>query len=438
MYDDYFILSNILDAELKQCLDEGRDCAAYGQLIEGLQKLPAGEAREEIAQAIYNGLMRLPMAPEIEGEPSEWEQILSKLPDKPEKAQAPLSTTERMDRVLGAWQGRCAGCLLGKPFEGAMAADISAYYGIPLGAYVPLSYYRAREQESVPFLQNQAHLSIDRQRGMPVDDDINYTVLALMLLEKNGHDFSRLDWADHFVRNLPPEATFTAERIAYRNLIDLIFPPATALHQNPYREWIGAQIRADMYGYVNPGDPLTAANMAWRDASITHIKSGIYGAMWVAASLALAFIMPAQRAVREALCVIPPESRFYRALDDAFRDSDGGMTYEAALAKIRARWQEGNAHHWCHAVSNAVIVANAILYGESDLERTLSMAVLPGFDTDCNGATAGSILGMSLGAAALDEKWIAPLKDHLAVSLAGVEDLRLTQLAQRTVEQIGG
>ncbi len=438
MYDDYLILSNILEAELMQCTDEGRDCAAYGRLIEGLQKLPAGEAREEIAQAIYNGLMRLPMSPAIEGEPSEWEQILLKLPMKPQKAHILLTDAQRMDKVLGAWQGRCAGCLLGKPFEGAMAADINAYYGIPLGSYAPLSYYHAREPEPIPFLQNQAHLSADKLRGMPVDDDINYTVLALMLLEKSGHDFSRLDWADHFVRNLPPEATFTAERIAYRNLIDLILPPATALHRNPYREWIGAQIRADIYGYINPGDPLTAANMAWKDASITHVKSGVYGAMWVAASVALAFIMPAQQAVREALCVIPPESRFFRVLDEAFRDSDGGMTYEAALAKIHARWQEGNAHHWCHAISNAVIVANAIRYGESDLEKTLSMAVLPGFDTDCNGATAGSILGMSLGAEALDEKWIAPLKDHLEVSLAGVEELSLTQLAKRTVEQMHG
>lgn len=74
-----------------------------------------------------------------------------------------------------------------------------------------------------------------------------------------------------------------------------------------------------------------------------------------------------------------------------------GIDWEGALARVHERWDEHNGHDWCHTISNAQIVSIALLWGEMDLEKTLSIAVIPGFDTDCNGATAGSILGVMLG-----------------------------------------
>ena len=58
---------------------------------------------------------------------------------------------------------------------------------------------------------------------------------------------------------------------------------------NPYREWVGAQLRADVWGWTAPSDPLRAAEMAYRDASISHVKNGIYGALFVAGAVAAAF-----------------------------------------------------------------------------------------------------------------------------------------------------
>ena len=62
--------------------------------------------------------------------------------------------------------------------------------------------------------------------------------------------------------DLPAGRTFTAERVAYRNLLDGISPPLTARIRNPFREWIGAQIRTDLYGWVNAGSPRRAAEWA--------------------------------------------------------------------------------------------------------------------------------------------------------------------------------
>ena len=101
--------------------------------------------------------------------------------------------------------------------------------------------------------------------------------------------FTPQDVADLWLQEIPILHTFTAERVAYRNLCLLIPPPASASHRNVHREWIGAQIRADFWGYSAPGDPELAAEYAWRDASVSHVKNGLYGEMWAAAMIASAF-----------------------------------------------------------------------------------------------------------------------------------------------------
>ena len=59
---------------------------------------------------------------------------------------------------------------------------------------------------------------------------------------------------------------------------------------NPYRETLGARIRADVFGYAAPGNPEKAASMAYREATLTNAKNGLYGAMFTAAMLACAAV----------------------------------------------------------------------------------------------------------------------------------------------------
>ena len=82
---------------------------------------------------------------------------------------------------------------------------------------------------------------------------------------------------------LPYLQVFTAERAVLVNLLHNVSIASAAETRNPYREWIGALIRADVFGWVFPGRPRMAARLVYSAASLSHRCNGIYAAMWAAA-----------------------------------------------------------------------------------------------------------------------------------------------------------
>ena len=268
---------------------------------------------------------------------------------------------------------------------------------------------------------------------MPRDDDLDYTILGLLLVEAHGTDLTPAYVGEEWLRRMPFLAVYTAERAAYANLVAGLEPPATARHRNPYREWIGAQIRADAYGYVMAGDPEGAAALAFADASLSHTENGVYGAMWAAALVAAAFAeRDMERALASALAVIPARSRLAEALRDVAAMHDDALEWASAREVLERR--HGHLSP-VHTINNAAVVAAALLWGEGDFTRTIGLAVQGGWDTDCNGATAGSAFGAMHGAGTLPARWTEPLEDRVATALSGVEDARISDLARRTAVQ---
>jgi ADP-ribosylglycohydrolase len=114
--------------------------------------------------------------------------------------------------------------------------------------------------------------------------------------------------------------------------------------------------------------------------------------------------------------------------------ADRDLTWEDAIERLHQRYDEKNPHHWCHTIPNAMICAIALLWGERDLAKTIGIAVSAGFDTDCNGATTGSIIGMLHGARQLPSAWTAPLNDGLKSGIDGFGQVKISELAQRTAD----
>lgn len=129
---------------------------------------------------------------------------------------------------------------------------------------------------------------------------------------------------------------------------------------NPYREWVGAQIRADYYGYINPGNPGAAAEYAFRDASISHVKNGIYGSMFVASMISRAAVSSSTSdIVRTGLRCIPKTSRLYKAVSEVIDGYENGINFSDWSARFNKEWNDEIQHHWCHVISNACIVTAA-------------------------------------------------------------------------------
>ena len=103
---------------------------------------------------------------------------------------------------------------------------------------------------------------------------------------------------------------------------------------------------------------------------------------------------------------------------------------------IRSQWDEHSEHDWCHTISNAMIVIASLLYGQGDFGKSICMAVEAGFDTDCNGATVGSVLGMANGIRSISEYWQKPINDTLHTSIFGVGTVRITECVRLTMEHI--
>jgi ADP-ribosylglycohydrolase len=343
--------------------------------------------------------------------------------------------SQATERLRAAWQGRISGCQLGKAVEllsivqgyDALAAYLSSAAALPLRGYVPFIAGTLVETAG----RSSCRDVIERSEP---DDDINYTVLALLLLEEHGLALRTVDVARAWLRRLPAAATFTAERAAYRTLLERAHEwfamgaePGFDLAEcanHEYHDWIGAQIRADLYGWVCPGRPALAADLARRDAALSHRGEGVLGAAFVAATgAAIPVSESLEAAVALALREIPVESmaaeavRLGRALAG---NRDGARS-------IRDRYTDLSP---LHTVNNLALVVWALLSYPDDFGAAIGEVVAAGLDTDCNGATVGGLWGMQ--GKPIPECWTAPWQGRVAVSLAGLDELRIGDLVERT------
>jgi ADP-ribosylglycohydrolase len=259
----------------------------------------------------------------------------------------------------------------------------------------------------------------------------------MLILEEHGlnftHDQMRRLWLTH----IPPYQAYGPERWfvvqAGMGVCDLenqdeAFYRDFVTVGNPEDEHCGAMIRADAYGYASAGNPQQAARLAWRDASLTHRRTGIYGTMFAAAAIAAAPVVRDPLDVFEtALKFVPQRSRYYRIVCDALNEIGQADDWIDGYNRIHDKYGE---YGHCRVYQESGTLINTLRFAES-IGDGFCKQVSQGNDTDSYGATSGSILGMFFGPGHLEERWLAPLNDTIYTTLAALHEQSLSRLARR-------
>ncbi|HPO91329.1 MAG TPA: ADP-ribosylglycohydrolase family protein [Victivallales bacterium] len=396
---------------------------------------------------IYNALMELPADKSLQKEePNELEDIRKLRPDGPRNFNWTPSQDELIDKLHGAWTGRAVGCALGKPVEGlGLGRDengkINGRKKIKIylqnrGDWPLKDYFSIRNAEDG--IKLGCPLSCRENISfMEADDDIHYSITGLAVLEEKGRNFKWDDIARFWLSHIPISAICTAEAQAILNVQNCSergnYPAHTiewiSTYRNPYREWIGAQIRADGWAFCCAGNPELAAEFAWRDASWTHRRNGIYGEMMFAAIQAAAFcVSDPTELVKIGLSEIPRNCRLAIWVKKCLEWIKSSNNFEECMEKLETELQD---MHVVHTINNALICIIAMFYGKLNIIDTPAIAVMCGLDTDCNGATTGSIVGAIHGRKNFNSALADRLNDTIKPAMVSFNELKMIDLARR-------
>jgi ADP-ribosylglycohydrolase len=414
---------------------------------------PRFSARIDAAAGAYDALHALalelrdpPLRPDWPYvEPLEWEGIVAESHSlRPHQAWPRPDMSRAAARAEAGFLGSVCGCVLGKPVEiDPTLAELKQAAGgeqrWPLDDYVSEAFLArlGRRHDS------WAETVRERISAVAADDDLHYSILGMLVLERHGLDFGTTELFRLWSENVPSGWTWGPERTALLSVAahqHHLFAAAAVedshdvLFLNPGDEMCGALIRADAYGYACPGNPDLAAWLAWKDASFTHVRTGVYGPMFIAALLANCHASEAGQAgnhrlelVTSALDRVPSKSRFHEVVADSVERVAAATDWESAYAEVHRRYSD---YTHCQVYQEIGTLVNTIRFAEN-VGHGIGLQVSQGNDTDSFGATAGSVLGVLFGPGHLESRWLAPFDDTIAHALADFHEYSLSAVAER-------
>lgn len=299
----------------------------------------------------------------------------------PAGADRTITADELLDRMRGMWLGQLIGNMAGRESEGRYSGS------------------EPNPNESVPW---------QIQQVWDADDDSDIEYLALHILQTYGFDCNSYEIGEQWLDHVTDAGIYIANKQAWRLMLEGHLPPQTG--SRAYNEhWysIDARIGTEVLGAISPGLPQAAVELAGRFGRITNDGFAVHATEFCAAMYARAFFEPnVVELVHKGLEAIPVGSRTAQVVSDVLTwysqdQASGALDWRAARRKLYDKYQGaqsfGRYYNWTESTVNIGATVLALLYGEGDFKKTVQIAVLAGWDCDCNPATAGGLLGVLRG-----------------------------------------
>jgi hypothetical protein len=343
-----------------------------------------------------------------------------------------ISKVSLQDKIKGGWAGQTIGCTFGGPTE-------FRYNGTTINDSIRIEWPEGRIK-----------WYYDNAPGLY--DDIYMDLTFVNVFDKDGLDAPISSFEKAFSTAEYP--LWHANQQARYNILNGIKSPSSGYWENnPHADDIDFQIEADYAGLMAPGMPNAAIGFTDGIGHMMNYGDGWYGGVYVAAMYSLAFISDdIEYIATEALKAIPQESRYYKCMADVIKWHE---QYPEAWELTWALCQKFYSFDiGCpdgvfdafdiDAVINSAYILIGLLYGEKDFGRTIEIATRCGYDSDCNPASAGGILGTILGYDNIPEYWKKNLYEvedrdfaYTEISLNDVYKMSYNQ-ALKVIERNGG
>ncbi len=213
----------------------------------------------------------------------------------------------------------------------------------------------------------------------------------------------------------------STEHTAYLNLKQGIKAPmsgSAVQNGKTLADQIGGQIFIDTWGLVNPDNVDRAVAYGKAAASVSHDGEGLYGAMFFCACISKAFhCNDIEEIIECGLSYIPQDSMYYKVskavIEFHKKDPDN---FRNCMKMLHDDWGYDKFPGVCHIVPNAGVCILSMLYGQGDLGKTVEIATMCGWDTDCNAGNVGTVLGVMVGIDGIPKRYRTAIDDSIVLS----------------------